>query len=306
VSSDSTRTVWFSLGCDLAIAVSKFIAAGFSGSSAMLSEGIHSVVDSMNGVLLLWGRHASRRKADEEHPFGYGMALYFWTLIVALLIFAAGGGMSIYDGISSLRQGGRTTEPGAWTYAVLAVSAIFEGATVWIAAKNFRKTEGDRGFWKSIHTSKDPTVFTVLLDNIAAILGVAIAFLGITLGQALHMPELDGIASILIGALLAAVATVMAAESKGLLIGEGMDKQTLESIRQMAHRVPGVVRVGGPMTMYFGPRSILLALDVEFEKGLSAEQVTATVDQLESSVRARYPNIQRIFIEAESLSRAKG
>jgi cation diffusion facilitator family transporter len=304
VPSDSARIVYFSLACDLGIAVSKFMAAGFSGSSAMFSEGIHSVVDSLNAVLLLWGRRASRRNADDEHPFGYGKELYFWTLIVALLIFAAGGGMSIYDGIATLRRGSPSMQPGAWTYSVLAFSGIFEGATVWIAAKNFREAEGTRGFWSSIHSSKDPTIFTVLLDNLAAVLGVLIAFLGIWLSQVLRMPALDGIASILIGVLLAAVAIVMAMESKGLLVGEGMDKQTLENIRRLAQQDPAVVRVGRPMTMYFGPRSILLALEVEFEKGLSAAEVTSAVDRLESSIRSKYANIQRIFIEAESLSRA--
>ena len=270
----------------------------------MFSEGIHSVVDSLNGVLLLWGRRASRRKADEDNPFGYGKELYFWTLIVALLIFAAGGGMSVYDGIASLGHGHVSMEAGAWTYSVLAISMVFELATVWKAAKNFRNAEGKHGFWKGVHASKDPTVFTVLLDNIAAVAGLVIAFLGITLSEALHEPALDGIASILIGVLLGVVAMVMAAESKGLLIGEGMDKQTLEDIRRLAQQVAGVVRVGGPMTMYFGPRSILLALEVEFERGLSAAEVTETVDRLEASVRTKYPNIQRIFIEAESLSRA--
>ncbi len=302
--SDSTRTVYFALACDLAIATGKFVVAGFTHSSAMFSEGIHSVVDSVNGALLLWGRRASRKDADDEHPFGYGKELYFWTLIVALVIFAAGGGMSIYDGIASLQRGGRTGSAGAWTYGVLGVSGAFELATVWISAKSFRRLEGQHGFWSSIRASKDPTVFTVLLDNIAAVLGVVLAFLGIALSEALHMPALDGIASILIGVLLAGVAILMTVESKGLLVGEGMSKQALQCIRELAARDPAVVRAGRPMTMYFGPRSILLALDIEFEKGLSAAEVTAAVDRLETSIRSKYPNVERIFIEAESLSRA--
>jgi len=304
VPSPQTRTVYASVACDIAIAASKFVAAAFTHSSAMFSEGIHSVVDSLNGVLLLWGRHASKRRADLQHPFGYGKELYFWTLIVAVMVFAVGGGMSLYDGIAEIRQGHLANDAGAWNYGVLAASAVFEAATVVIALKNFRKSETNQSFWKCIRASKDPTVFTVLLENIAAIVGLGIAFVGIVLARVLHMPALDGVASILIGFLLAAVSVVIAIESKGLLIGEGMDRRTLESIRNLAQADPAVVRAGGPLTMYFGPRSILLALDVEFEKGLSAAGVTAAVDRLESSIRANYPNIQRIFIEAESLSRA--
>lgn len=277
------------------------MAASFTGSAAMLSEGIHSLVDSSNGVLLLWGRHASRKRADIEHPFGYGKELYFWTLIVAVLIFAIGGGMSIYEGITTVSRGHESSY-GPWNYAVLAFAAVFEAVTVVIAARDFRRTEGKGGFWNCIRASKDPTVFTVLLDNLAALAGLAIAFLGIFLGHVLGLAYLDGVASILIGLILAAVAVVLAMESKGLLIGEGMDKAKLEAIRRLAESDRAVVQVGGPLTMYFGPQSILLALDVQFEKGLSADEVTAAVDRMEKSIRSQYPNIQRIFIEAESLS----
>jgi cation diffusion facilitator family transporter len=295
------RSVYVSIGCDLAIAGAKFVAAAFTGSAAMLSEGIHSLVDSSNGILLLWGWHASKKKADIEHPFGYGKELYFWTLIVAVLIFAIGGGMSIYEGIESVSRG---HEPryGPWNYAVLAFAAVFEGITVAIAARDFKRTEGKGGFWKCMRASKDPTVFTVLLGNLAALVGLAIAFLGIFLGNLLHLSYLDGVASILIGLTLAAVAVVLAIESKGLLIGEGMNKATLESIRRLAESDRAVVQVGGPLTMYFGPQSILLALDVQFKAGLSADEVTAAVDRIEKRIRSEYPNIQRIFIEAESLT----
>jgi cation diffusion facilitator family transporter len=299
--AESNRSVYVSIVCDLAIAIAKFVAASFTGSSAMLSEGIHSVVDSANGVLLLWGRHASNKRADLDHPFGYGKELYFWTLIVAVLIFAIGGGMSMYEGIEHLLVGHKSTY-GPWDYAVLGFAAIFEGITVAIAARDFRRTEGKRGFWTELRASKDPTVFTVLLDNVAALVGLLFAFLGIFLGQMLRLPYLDGVASILIGLTLAAVAVVLAAESKGLLVGEGMDKATLEAIRRLAERDRGVVQAGAPLTMYFGPRSILLALDIQFEQGLSADEVTAAVDRLEKSIRSEYPNIQRIFIEAEALS----
>lgn len=303
MSAESKRTVYASLVCDLGIAAAKFVAAGFSGSSAMLSEGIHSVVDAGNNVLLLWGRHASSKAADFEHPFGYGKELYFWTLMVAVLIFSIGGGMSIYEGLGQVSQGHPSTDS-AWDYAVLAFAAVFEVITVVIAARNFRRSEGQNGLWSGVRSSKDPTVVTVLLDNLAAVAGLVFAFLGIFLGHYFGIPYLDGVASILIGVTLAVVAVVLVRESKGLLIGEGMDKQTLERIRRLAESDPAVVRVGGPLTMYFGPESILLALDVEFERGLSATEVTATVDRLEKSIRSSYPGIKRIFIEAEALSKS--
>ncbi len=304
VPSESTRTVYVSLGCDLGIAAAKFTVAGITGSSAMLAEAIHSVVDSCNAVLLLWGKYASAKAADLEHPFGYGKELYFWTLMVAVLIFSIGGGMSIYEGISHIAGGHRATRQ-VWDYAVLAFAAVFEVITVIVAARDFRRIEGDKRFWAAIHSSKDPTVFTVLLDNLAAIAGLAFAFLGIFLGHYFDLPYLDGIASILIGLTLASVAVVLVRESKGLLIGEGMDKQTLDRIRRLAESDRAVVRVAGPLTMYFGPESILLALDVEFENGLSAAEVTAAVDRLEKNIRAAYPRIKRIFIEAESLSKGQ-
>lgn len=298
---ESKRTIYVSIACDLAIAGAKFLAAGLTGSSAMLSEGIHSVVDSCNGILLLWGVHAGSRAPDADHPFGYGKELYFWTLIVAVLIFSIGGGMSIYEGILDLHHGGKI-ERAAWNYVVLGFAAIFEIVTVVVAARDFRRERGSRGWWVGVHTSKDPTVFTVLLDNGAAVVGLVIAFVGIFLEHVFQLAYLDGIASILIGLTLAAVAVVLAVESKGLLIGEGVDKQTLEHIRRLAESDSAVVRAGGPLTMYFGPHTILLALDVQFHQGLSASEVTSAVDRLEKNIRAEYPAIQRIFIEAESLA----
>ena len=300
MASSSQASVYVSIGCDFAIAASKFVAAGITGSSAMASEGIHSVVDSANGLVLLWGQRASGRAPDADHPFGYGKELYFWTFIVAVLIFAIGGGMSIYDGIGHLHDD-RPLPHGAWNYAVLAFAAVFEGITVAIAARDFKRIEGKKSFWTGIHTSKDPTVFTVLLDNLAALAGLLFAFLGVFLGRLLNLPYLDGVASILIGLTLAVVAVILAIESKGLLIGEGVDKRTLDCIRRLAESDAGVAFVGAPLTMYFGPYSVFLALEVQFRDGLSAAEVTSTVDRLEKSIRSEYPKIQRIYIEAESL-----
>ena len=301
MGSESGSSIYLSIACDLAIAVSKFIAAVFTGSSAMLSEGVHSVVDSCNGFLLLWGKRASAKRADAEHPFGYGMELYFWTFVVTVLIFGMGGGVSIYEGVQRLMNVSEIQEA-KWSYAVLAFSAVFEGVTIRVAMREFRQLEKQGGFWRSLRATKDLTVVTVLLENAAALVGLAIAFLGIFLGNLLHMPCLDGVASILVGLTLAAVAVVLAIETKGLMIGEGATKEILQRIRQIAEREAGVVRAGAPLTMYFGPQSVLLALDVEFDKRLSAAEVTSVVDSLERNIRSQYPKIQRIFIEAESLS----
>lgn len=299
---ESPRTVWFAIVCDLAIGVAKFVAAAVTGSSAMLSEGFHSIVDSANGFVLLWGRRASGKPADMDHPFGYGKELYFWSLVVAILIFAIGGGVSFYEGVHGVLHPTENAHD-AWSYGVLAFAGIFEVVTVTVAARDFRRSAGSRGYWRGIHTSKDPTLFTVLLDNVAAVLGVLFAFLGIFLGHVFDLPVLDGVGAILVGLTLAAVAVILAIESKGLLIGEGVDRATREKIRQLAGADPAVEGVGGPLTMYFGPTSVLLALEVQFQKGLSAAEVTDAVDRLEKSVRGEYPFIGRIFIEAESLSR---
>jgi cation diffusion facilitator family transporter len=305
VGSQSGLSIYFSIGCDLAIAASKFVAAAFTGSSAMLSEGIHSVVDSCNGVLLLWGKRASGKAPDADHPFGYGMELYFWTFVVTVLIFGMGGGVSIYEGVQRLLHLSPMQDIG-WSYAVLAFSAVFEGATIRVAMREFKDINVQGGFWNALRVAKDLTVLTVLLENAAALLGLAIAFAGIFLGNLLHMPCLDGVASILVGVMLAAVAVVLATETKGLLIGEGVAKDVLQKIRQIAEREAGVVRAGAPLTMYFGPQSVLLALDVEFDKRLTAAEVTSAVDRLEKNIRNQYPKIERIFIEAESLSKSRG
>lgn len=299
---ESKRAVWFSICCDLGIGAVKFVAAAVTGSAAMLSEAFHSIVDSVNGFLLLWGRRASGKPPDSDHPFGYGKELYFWSLIVAVLIFAIGGGMSLYEGILHVLHPVPSKE-NAWNYGVLAIAGVFEVTTVAVAARDFRRSAGRYGYWRGVHTSKDPTLFTVLLDNVAAVLGVVFAFSGIFLGRLLRLPYLDGLGAILVGLTLAGVAVILAIESKGLLIGEGVDHKTREKIRELAASDPAVERVGGPLTMYFGPTSVLLALDVQFQKGLSAAEVTAAVDRLEKSVRGEYPFIERIFIEAESLSR---
>ena len=304
VSSQSPErpiTVYGAIAANAVIGVSKLAAGVISGSSAMLSEAIHSVVDTGNELLLLLGIHRSKRPADELHPFGHGKELYFWSLIVAILLFGLGGGMSIYEGISHLRHPVAIRDP-TWSYVVLGIAFLAEG-TSWAIALNklLKRRKPGQGIWDTVRASKNPAVFVVLAEDSAALLGVLVAFLGVMLGHSLRNPYLDGAASIIIGLILATVAGFLTYESRDLLVGESADADVLQAIRKLAESDPAVVGVSRPLTMHFGPDQVLLNLDVEFRPDLSAAEITAAVDRLEAGIRRECPSIKRIFIEAESL-----
>lgn len=300
-TASSKFVIYAAIGANLAIAIMKFVAAALTGSSAMVSEGIHSLVDTGNGGLLLFGIHKSKQPADATHPFGYGKELYFWSLIVAVLIFGVGGGISIYEGIAHLLHP-RPLEDPFWSYLVLGFAAVFEGLVFVVAFRAFQALKGeDESIWQAIKSSKDPTTFTVLFEDAAAMLGLIFAFVGIFLAHQFENPYLDGVASVCIGLLLAAVAVVLAYESKGLLVGEGTDPQTLEKIRKLAEADPGVKKMLMPLTMHFGPDTVLLTVDIEFHKRLSATEVEEAVDRLEKSIRTQYPNIKHIYIQAGAI-----
>jgi cation diffusion facilitator family transporter len=299
MNTESRTAILAAIVGNLAIAATKLIAAFFTGSSAMLSEGIHSLVDTGNGGLLLFGSRRSRKPPDANHPFGHGKELYFWSLVVAILIFALGGGMSVYEGVTHLAHA-ELHDP-TWNYVVLGFAMIFEGASCFFAFKAFRKEMSGQGVLGTIRASKDPTTFTVLFEDTAAMLGLVVAFLGIFLGHQLNNPYLDGVASIIIGAILAVVAGFLAYESKGLLIGEGVDPAVLSSIRALVRDDPAVKGIKKSLTMHFGPSEVLLTLDVRFKKQLTAEGVAEAVDRLEKKIRDRHPEIKYIFIEAKSL-----
>lgn len=268
----------------------------------MLSEGIHSVVDTGNGALLLLGIRLSQRPADDEHPFGYGLDLYFWTLIVAVLIFGIGGGVSFYEGIQHVMHPGELQDPTA-NYIVLGLAIVFEGAAWWLALKGFLQAKNqDHGVWQAIRHSKDPTTFAVLFEDSAAMLGLVVAFLGIYFGHLFEMPVLDGVASIVIGLILMGVALLLIRETRGLLIGESADPATEANVREIATADPAVQRVRKPLTLHFGPETILLALDVHFHDELSADDVEIAIDRLEATIRAQHPQIKHIFLEADSIS----
>ncbi len=298
-NSSSKTVVYGAIGANLAIAVSKFVAAFFTGSAAMMSEGIHSLVDSGNGMLILYGMHRSARPADARHPFGYSKEIYFWTVIVAVLIFAVGGGMSLYKGYQYIRNPAPLSDP-TWNYWVLALAIVFEGVACFLAYREFRKTQGKMSFWQALRRSKDPAVFAILLEDMAALVGLLIALAGIYFGHLLNNLYLDGAASMAIGALLVGMAVFMLSEAKGLLIGEGADAGLLRDISELTRQDAAVQAVAPPLTMYLGPQDALLALDVAFKKHLTAQEVEQAINRLQATIRAKHPLFRRILIEPDS------
>jgi cation diffusion facilitator family transporter len=266
----------------------------------MLSEAIHSLVDTGNDGLMLYGMWRSRRPADMQHPFGYGHELYFWTLIVGILFFALGGGMSIINGLSHLANAVAPQQTG-WNYAVITAAAVFEGATWWFGFKAFRTERRGRGVFETIRTSKDPTTFSVLLEDSAALIGLALAFLGIFLSERLNAPWLDGAFSVLIGLLLCLVALVMVYESKGLLVGEGVEKKTLEILRAIIKADPDVEEVNKLLTQYLGPDEIMLVIELRFHSDARAKDIRHTVARLKRTIQERYPRIRGIFLDTSSI-----
>jgi cation diffusion facilitator family transporter len=239
----------------------------------------------------------SKRSSDVAHPFGYGREIYFWSLIVAVLIFGLGGGMSIYEGIQHIRDPEPLTDP-KWNDIVLAAAADFEGHSFGIGIRAVFRAKGDQPFWKALHNSKDPSTFTVVAEDSAALAGLALAAMGVFASHYFDMPALDGAASIAIGLLLAIVAVLLISESRGLLIGEGIDKDTARAVRDMVEQDAAVIKSGFPLTMYLGPEEVLMALDVEFKEDMAAEQVFESVRRIESAIRARFKRVKRIYIES--------
>ena len=283
------------------IAITKFTAAAFTGSSAMFSEAIHSVVDTTNQALLLYGLKRSQRRADERHPFGYGREIYFWAFVVAILIFAVGAGVSIYEGIHKALHPEPITDAYI-NYVVLGLAIVFEGGAWWIAYKEFNVLRGKLGFFDAILHSKDPAIFTVLLEDTAAILGLLTALIGIALGQLLDMPVFDGIASIVIGIVLGLVAVLLAYETKALLIGEAAHPDVHATIARVIAKQAAVERTNEVLTMHLGPYDILINLSLDFHDGIKIGELESTIHEMEEQIRAAHPQVKRIFIEAQSWS----
>jgi cation diffusion facilitator family transporter len=288
-------TLYGAIAANLAIAITKFIAAAAAGSGAMLSEGIHSVVDTGDGLLLLLGLHLSKRPPSARHPYGHGLEVYFWSMVVAMAIFAVGGGVSIYEGVHRMAAG-ESIELSWWTYAVLGVAFLFEGTSWSIAMREFKRTRGRRGIWTAIERSKDPTTFIVVLEDSAALIGILIAAAGITSAHVFDAPFLDALASILIGLLLATVAVILGRETWSLLIGEAASPEVVESIQAIAEQQPHVVGVETPRTMHLGPDHVHVDLDVHVDSPGSADELLETSRQIEARVRERHPVVKRVSL----------
>jgi cation diffusion facilitator family transporter len=290
-----TRTLVIALLANLGIAVSKFVAAAITGSSAMLTEGVHSVVDSTNQLLLMWGRRAAKRPPDRFHPFGYGRELYFWSFVVAVLVFSLGAGVSIYEGIIHIANPEEAVSP-IIAYAVLLVAFLLEGWSTLEAFRDFRKAKGRLSWFQALRQSKDPPAFIVLLENGAAMAGIIAAAIGLMLSQLTGDPFYDGAASIVIGTILAVTAFVLAYESKGLLIGEAADPALVQSLHDLVCNQPGVVGVGQVLTVHSSPDQITVMMDVDFRDDMLAGEVERIVCHVEDEARERWPAVRRLFV----------
>jgi cation diffusion facilitator family transporter len=304
VKQSRTIAVYGALFANVAIAVTKFIAGGVTGSSAIWSEGIHSSVDTGNQILMLIGLRRSRRPPDPSHPFGHGKELYFWNLLVAVLIFGVGGGISAYEGVLHIRSPMDIQKP-QWNYFVLGFAFLFEGMSLSVALRSFFTKHGSRNIISNMVASKDPTTYTVMAEDMAALLGIVIAAVGVFFSNRLRMPALDGLASVLIGLLLAGVAIFLMREARGLLTGEGVDGRTAREIEKLAGEERLVESVARPLTMYIGPDNVLLTLDVEFRANATATEIAQAVETIKLRIKARFPEIKRIYLEPAESSRRR-
>jgi len=298
-SSSSKKVIYAALAGNGLIAISKFWAAAYTGSAAMFSEAIHSVVDTGNQCLLLYGLKRAKRPADKTHPFGYGMEVYFWSFVVAILIFGLGAGISINEGIAKVKNPHPVNDPFV-NYIVIGFSVVFEAAAFSFAFKEFYKSKGSQNWIKAVRASKDPAIFTVLFEDFAALIGLIVAGIAIYLGDVLNMPILDGIASIVIGLILAVTASCLAFECKGLLMGESASEAVLTGIKDIIKEESQVLHINEILTMHLGPRDILLNLSLDFKDELSSGNVEETISKLELGIKNKFPEIKRVFIEAQN------
>ncbi len=304
MASGSKKVIFAALAGNTLIAVTKFVAASITGSSAMLSEAIHSLVDTGNQGLLLYGMKRAQKPADENFPFGHGKEIYFWSFVVAILIFALGGGISVYEGIHHLLHPQPATNP-LINYLVLSLAIIFEGVAWLFALREFRRTKGKNGYIEAINQTKDPSVLVVLFEDSAAMLGLLVALIGIGLTQLTGNVYFDGGASILIGFILIGTAIWLARETKGLLIGESAEPQIVQGIREIVQENTIIESVNEILTMHMGPDFILVTLSADFVDNASADAVEEQIAELDLQVKTRFPRVKRVFIEAEKMVRKR-
>jgi cation diffusion facilitator family transporter len=300
--SGSTKVIYAALAGNLLIALTKFAAALLTGSSAMLSEGVHSLVDTGNGLLLLYGLRRSARPPDRLHPLGYGRELYFWSFIVALLVFALGAGVAFYEGVMHMLDPVPIENPSV-NYVVLGLCFLFEGASWWIARKEFAGKKGQLGYLEAVRRSKDPSVYTVLFEDSAALLGLVFAFAGILAAELTGIHELDGAASVGISLILGSTAIFLARESKGLLMGEPALPHVQEAILAIAQADPAVEEVNGVLTVHLGPEQIVANLSIEFADHLKAPEIEACVERIETRLAAELPQVSALFVKPQTAAR---
>ncbi|PCI57130.1 MAG: cation transporter [Alphaproteobacteria bacterium] len=299
MASGSKKVIIAALIGNALISITKFFAASITGSAAMLSEGIHSLVDTGNQILLLYGLKRAAKPADAEFPFGHGKEIYFWSFVVAILIFSVGAGISIYEGISHIYHPSELHDP-TINYIVLGTAILFEGAAFLFALKEFNKVRGKLGYIEAVHSGKDPSLFVVLFEDLAALLGLFVALIGITLAHITHNPLWDGMASVVIGIILGLTAVWLAYETKSLLIGEGANPKIVANIKRIAAKHDGIDQVNEVLTLHMGPEFLLVNISIDFNNDLPAGTVEQTIAAISADIKAAHPFAKKIFIEAEA------
>lgn len=296
--ASSNKSIYSALAANLLIALTKFIAGFFSNSAAMIAEGVHSVVDTANQVLLLFGLRQSRKKPDATHPFGYGKELYFYSFIVSILIFGLGGGVSMFQGIYHIIHPDVLGIP-KWNYIVLGISVIFEGSSLVIAAKEFNKLRGDNTWWQAITKSKDPSTFLVLFEDSAAVIGLFIVAICMYLGHTYHINYMDGLASLLVGILLICVSLILARESRSLLMGEGIGSTTKKRITEIVEQDQDVLKLMHILSTYQSPSEIVLMLIIAFKKNLDTAGINEAISRVRNIVKDEYNLVHFVIIQPE-------
>jgi len=299
MEASSKKAIYAALLGNTMVAITKFIAAAMTGSSAMLSEGIHSIVDTGNQVLLLYGLRQAKKPPDEKFPFGHGKEVYFWSFVVAIMIFAVGAGLSIFEGIYHIMDPKEFKKPFV-NYIVIVLAVVFEGIAWMFALRAFSRAKGKWGYFEAVHRGKNPSIFVVLFEDSAAILGLVVAFFGILLTQVTGNPYYDGTASIIIGLILGGTAVWLAYETKGLLIGESANQHVVGQIRKIMDSHEEIEHVNEILTLHMGPDFILVNMSVDFINTVCAEDIESTVAKLDREIKKDIPDVKRIFIEAEA------
>ncbi len=296
--ANNRKSIYSALAANLMIALTKFVAGAFTNSSSMISEGIHSTVDTTNQLLLLYGIKRSKKAADENHPFGYGKELYFWSFVVSILIFGLGGGVSIYQGILHIREPEIMKDP-FWNYIVLILSMLFEGTSLWISIKEFNKTRNGLGWWDSIIKSKDPSSFLVVFEDGAAVAGLVVVMISMGIGHAYNIPELDGVASVIVGLILIFVSSILARESRSLLMGEGIAPETRQKIKLLFEDDPAIIGIRTILSTYQSPQEVVLVLIIDFRDHLETGEITGAIQRIRDRIKIAYPLVKYVIVQPE-------